>query len=232
MPAVCNLGLSAERGFFEFEGDIYAKIRSALRPSSSPAAAPTKDVAETEELPKDIVEILKDGAIEACTRSAAAQSRMAKAVIHSALLRVREHGICFARFFEFLFSVGIVGIAVRMVLQRQLTIGALDLLVGRPTLHSQYLVVISLHFTCQNSLLCSLISGLDFSPHAPSPDAADGLSVCIRAVALPARDDLRRPWSQPFRPPRDIAGQTVRPAPISRAPRPSPVHPAMVFGLV
>jgi hypothetical protein len=80
---------------------------------------------------------------------------MAEAVICAALIGVGEHRVGFARFFEFLFGVGIVGIAVRMVLHRQLAVGALDLLVAGPTLHPQHLVVVSLHLASQNSLSLS-----------------------------------------------------------------------------
>src|SRR6266567_6640080 len=228
MPAVSDLGLGAKCGLFEFDSDIFAKIPAPLRASASPAAASSKDVAEAEELAENVVEILKNGAVEACTRSAPAYAGVAKAVVHASLLRVGEHGISLAGFLEFFFGVRIVGVAVRMVLQRQLTIGALDLLVGGPTLHSQYLVVVSLHFAGQNSLLWT--SGLDFSPRAPSPGAAAGLSVDIRAAALRARDDLRRPWSQPFRRPRDNADQRARLLPKSAAPRASPAHLAIAYG--
>src|SRR6266404_5421165 len=78
---------------------------------------------------------------------------MAEAVIRAALFRVSKHRIRLAGLFEFLFSVGIIGIAVRMVLHRKLAVGALDLLVAGPTLHPQHLVVVSLHLASQNSLL-------------------------------------------------------------------------------
>jgi hypothetical protein len=70
MPAVSDLSLGAESGFFKFDSDIFAKVRSALRARASPAAATSKDVAEAEELAENVVEILEDGRVEACARSA------------------------------------------------------------------------------------------------------------------------------------------------------------------
>ena len=65
VPAVGDLGLGAEHGLFKFEGDVLAKIGSALRTRlrRRPPAA-SKNVAETEELPENIVEVLKNGGIE------------------------------------------------------------------------------------------------------------------------------------------------------------------------
>ena len=73
-----------------------------------------------------------------------AHAGMAEAVVEAALLRVGEHRVGLGRLLEFVFRRFVAGIAVRMVLQRQLAVGALDLLVGGLTLDAQDLVVITL----------------------------------------------------------------------------------------
>src|SRR5258708_14407249 len=67
MPPVSDLGLGAERGFFEFNGDVFAKIGSPMGASAPPATATAaaKDVAEAEELTENITEILDRRGVEA-----------------------------------------------------------------------------------------------------------------------------------------------------------------------
>ena len=55
---------------------------------------------------------------------------MAEAVVAVPLLRVRQNAVRLGRFLEFLFSGVIARIAIGMVLQRQLAVGALDLHLG------------------------------------------------------------------------------------------------------
>ena len=63
----------------------------------------------------------------------AGNARMSEPVILSAFLRITEHGIRFGRFLEALFSLMVSWIAVRMVLQREFAISALDFLIGSLT---------------------------------------------------------------------------------------------------
>ncbi len=72
-----------------------------------------------------------------------------EAIVAGALLGVGEHGIGFAALLELLFGLGIVGIAVGMVLQRELAISALDLLVVRRARDAQDLVVVAFHVSGQ-----------------------------------------------------------------------------------
>jgi len=76
-----------------------------------------------------------------------------EAIVASALLGVREHRVCLAALFELLFRLRIVRVAVRMVLHRQLAIGALDLLVGGRAAHSQNFVIVSFDVCSQNDFL-------------------------------------------------------------------------------
>ena len=70
---------------------------------------------------------------------------MAVAVVQFAFFGVSEYCVSFAALLEFFFRVRIVRIAVGMVLHCKLAVGALNLLISRPTLHTQYFVVISFY---------------------------------------------------------------------------------------
>ncbi len=87
-----------------------------------------------------------------------ANAGVAEAIVARALLAVRQYGVGFAAFLEALFGLGIVGIAVRMELQRQLAIGALDLLIVGGTRDTQNFVIVTFHCGGQNST--SLPQGL------------------------------------------------------------------------
>ncbi len=68
---------------------------------------------------------------------------MTKPVVGSALVRVGQHGIGFADFLELLLCVRIIWIAVRMVLEREFAIRALQFDFGYGTAYAEYLVVIA-----------------------------------------------------------------------------------------
>ena len=80
---------------------------------------------------------------------------MAVAVVHGALVGVGEHGIGLADFFELFFRVRIIRIAVGMVLQRQLAIGALEFDLGDRAGHAQHFVVIAFCVRGQDKNLSS-----------------------------------------------------------------------------
>src|SRR5579864_1762721 len=130
VPAISDLFLRTENCLFEFQRDIFAKISATLRAGTPPRTAAAKQVTESEEFAKDVAEVLEDSRIETrtCACAGCADTRVTEAVVQHALLGVGEHGIRFARLFKLFFRVRIVRIAVGMVLQRQLAIGALDLL--------------------------------------------------------------------------------------------------------
>ena len=75
---------------------------------------------------------------------------MTKAVVRRTLFAVSENRVGFAALFELFFRVGIVGIAIGMVLQRQLAIGAFDLLIGCAPGYAQDFVVIAFYVAGQN----------------------------------------------------------------------------------
>jgi hypothetical protein len=53
---------------------------------------------------------------------------MAKPVILGALLRVAENRVRLGSFFEFFLGFSVAGVAIRVVLERHLPVGALDFL--------------------------------------------------------------------------------------------------------
>ena len=140
-----DLLFRAERCFFEFYGDIFPQIGAALRTRARARTVSAKQIAKAEKFAKDVAEILKDGSIEPAASHARTHAGMAVAVVHLALFGVRQNGVSLAALLELFFRVRIIRIAVRMVLQCKLAISALDLLISRPTLHTQNFVVISFY---------------------------------------------------------------------------------------
>ena len=78
---------------------------------------------------------------------------MAIAVIHRPLLAVDQHGVRFRNFFEFLLCVGIIRVAIRVVLHRELAVGTLDFLLCASSRDPKHLVIIAFSVTRQNGLL-------------------------------------------------------------------------------
>jgi hypothetical protein len=139
----------AKHGFLELESEILAQIGAALCARTAP---PPEHVAKTEEVAEDIVKIIEHCGVESAVARTAGNSRVTKAIVARALLAVGENGIGFAAFLEAFLGRRIVGIAVRMVLQRELAIGALDLLVAGCAADAQNFVVIAFYVGGQNYL--------------------------------------------------------------------------------
>jgi len=145
VPAVNDLSFGAEDGFLKFDSDVFAKISASLSASTASRTSTTtsKEIAKAEELAEDVAEILEDGCIEARACSGGTHSSVAEAVVQSAFLGIREHCVGLACFLEFFFRVRIVGIAVRVELHRQFSVGALNLLIAGSLLDSQHVVIIA-----------------------------------------------------------------------------------------
>jgi hypothetical protein len=154
MAADCDLRLFAEDRFFEFQSDVFAQVRTALRPGAS-ASASAEKIAEAEEVAEDLAEVLDVG-IEARRSSHPADTGVAEAIIGAALVDVRQNGVGLAALFELFFRVGIIGVAVRVKLQRQLAVGALDLLLVSATGNAQDLVVVAFYVAGQNRIFAFL----------------------------------------------------------------------------
>ena len=108
-----------------------------------------KKISESKKVAKDIAQVLECRGIEP-GRSGAAYTGVTEAVVSGTLVGVRQNRVCLAALLELLFGVGIVGIAVGMELQRQLAIGALDLLLGRAPPDAKDLVVVAFPVARQN----------------------------------------------------------------------------------
>jgi hypothetical protein len=143
-----DLGLLAENCFFELEGNVFPQIGTTLGAAAATSAT-AEEVPKTEEVAEDFAEILEHGGIKT-GGSGPANRGVAKAVVGGAFFGIRQDGIGFAAFLEFLFRVGIIRIPVRMELQRQLAIGTLDFLLGGLARDSEYLVIIAFYITGQN----------------------------------------------------------------------------------
>ena len=137
----------AEDCFLEFQRQVLAQIGAALGAGATSTSLAAKHV--TEDVAEDVLKV--DGIEAAKARaSCVAYTCVAEAIVACALLAVGKNGVCLAAFLEALFRLRIIGIAVRMVLQRQLAIGALDFLVDGGARDAQDLVVITFHCGGQN----------------------------------------------------------------------------------
>jgi hypothetical protein len=148
MAAHGNVGFRPENCLFKFQRDVFTQIGATLG-TAAPARTAAKKISEAEKVPEDFADILKDRRIEPA-RSSAAHGSMPEAVVCGSLVCVRQDRISLAAFLEFLFSVGIVRIAIRMKLQRQLAIGALDFLLVSFAGDPEYFVVVAFYVAGQN----------------------------------------------------------------------------------
>ncbi len=143
-----NLGFRAEHRLFKFQRDILAQIGTALGTAASSRTS-TEKISEAEKVAEDFADILKNCGIES-TPASAAHRRMSEAVVGRALVGVRQNRVSLAALFEFFFRVGIVRVAIRMKLQRQLAIGALDLLLVGSAGNPEYFVIVAFYVAGQN----------------------------------------------------------------------------------
>src|SRR5215468_7949822 len=142
MPPDVYAGLGTEHRLLELEREILAQIGTSLRTGAFTAACSTEQVPNAEELSKDVAQILECVGIEASSPGTC-YSSVSKAIVGRAFVGVDQHRVRFGDFLEFLFRIRIIRIPVGMVLHGQLTVGALNLLLGAGALHSQDLVVIA-----------------------------------------------------------------------------------------
>ena len=99
---------------------------------------------------------------------AAVHAGVAEAVVDAALVAIGEDRVRLGGFLEALLRLLVVGIAVGMVLQRELAIRALDLLVRRLALDAEDLVVVP------------LVTLLTLWPPLLSPGGAADRPACSR----------------------------------------------------
>jgi hypothetical protein len=151
VAANVDLRLGSEDRLLEVQIDVLAEIGAALRTAALSTSA-AEHFADVEEVAKDIAEILEGRRIEAaCSTCGVSNSGMAETVVKRTLLTVSENGVGFTAFFKFFFRVRIVGISIRMKLQGELAVRALDLLIGSASSHAENFVVIAFYVASQNS---------------------------------------------------------------------------------
>ncbi len=113
-------------------GEVFADVGATLRPAAPSAASPrvAEQIAKAEHLPEQVAEVhLLETTLS--LSAAVGEGFMAKAVVGGALLLVAKHGVGLAALLEALLGFMVAGVAVRVKLQRQLAICALDLGIAR-----------------------------------------------------------------------------------------------------
>src|SRR5207249_625290 len=129
--------LDAGEGLLERDGEVVAEVVAAGGvPGRAAAEAPSEegveDVAEAE--------VLEPGE----ARRPLADPGVPEHVVAAPLLGVRQHAVGLAGLLEALGRLGIVGVAVRVVLHRQLAEGALQLVRAAVAADAEDLVVVAL----------------------------------------------------------------------------------------
>jgi hypothetical protein len=147
-----HLCVSAKNRFLEFQSDVLAQVSTTL--TAAPASGPSaKNIAESEEVPEDVAEIVENCGIKtAAAPRTTAYSGVTETVIERTFLIVSQDCISLARLFEFLLGIGIVRIPVGMELHGELAVGAFDLLIACATRQTENVVIIAFYVTGQNDL--------------------------------------------------------------------------------
>ena len=148
MAANRHIGFGAKDCFFEFKRHILAQVGAALGTTAAAGAA-AKEISETKKVPEDFADVVEYRGIEPAG-SSATHGGVPEAVVGGAFIGVGQDGVGLAAFFEFLFGGGIVGIAIRMKLQRQFAICALDLLLAGFPGNPKNFVVVAFYVASQN----------------------------------------------------------------------------------
>ena len=137
-----DLRLEAREHVVELDFQVVAEVGTALTASLTPSARAT-----SEEISEEVVEDVSEAAEVAEVgeaAGAAANALEAEAIVGPPLLRIGEHRVGLAGFLEALLGLGIFGIAVRVMLERELAISLLELALVRTTGDAQDFVVIAL----------------------------------------------------------------------------------------
>src|SRR5262249_54909449 len=113
-----DLDLAPECSLFERDLQVVAKVRAAGSPAA-PAPRPA------ENFPEDVSENVVDVGGESGSEAFEEIARVPEAIVASSLLRVGQHLVSLRRLFEFLLRFAVPGVAVRVILQRHLAVGAL-----------------------------------------------------------------------------------------------------------
>ena len=139
-----NLLLDAECRFVETQLQIIAKVRSPRCERPPLRRAPPKRSPNPKISPRMSLKSEKTfGSKPLNPPRGATDARVAVAVILGSLLTIAEYGVRLSGLLEFLFSFLVAGVAVGMVLHRQLAVSALDFLIGSAPGYAQNFVIIT-----------------------------------------------------------------------------------------
>ena len=131
----------SEEAFLEVDLDGVAKVGPAPRPA---APSPSR-VTEAEEVAEDVGEVREGGRIEAASSRGTGHAGVAVGVVALSLFGVGEHAVRLGRLLEPLLGRLVPGVAVRVVLHRDLPVRGLDLLVGARSRDLENFVVVASH---------------------------------------------------------------------------------------
>ena len=82
MPANLYFRASAECRLIKLQGEVFAKISTALR-SAAPSRTGTEKITKAKKIPKDVAEVLENCGIKATRESStASHARVPETVIH------------------------------------------------------------------------------------------------------------------------------------------------------
>ena len=133
-------GLGAVRRLLERDLQVVAQV-AAPPGAAAPAAAETEQIAEPAE---NVAEVVEDRRVDAGPAPGRpAHPGVAEPVVPAALLGVREHRIGLGRLLEPLLRGLVAGVAVRVVLEGELPVRALDVRVLRRAGDAENLVVVA-----------------------------------------------------------------------------------------
>jgi hypothetical protein len=120
-----DLRLRALGGRLEGDLEVVAQVGAAPR-TAAPAAEAVAEPEDVAEAAEDVAEVGEHRRVEALAR-ALVHAGVTEAIVGRALVAVGEDGVGLGRFLELLLGGVVAGIAIGVVLERQLAVGALDL---------------------------------------------------------------------------------------------------------
>src|SRR5680860_1478736 len=144
-PLHNHISLSAEGGLMKVQFYLNSQVTAPCRACSAPSPATAEHVSPKEGL-ENISKIGKSPtAAERTAGPTAPEAVVAIGIVNVALLRITQYLVRLGGFFEFLFSIRVMVIHIRMKTMRQRPIGFLDLLLIRAFVDAEDLVIVPLH---------------------------------------------------------------------------------------
>jgi len=144
MASNAHFRAGAKDCLIELQCEIFAEVCATLRAAAA-AISGAKQITETKEISKDVAQVLEHARIESGCPSGSrpTDSVIAAAIVKDALVGIGKDGVGLSGLFEFFFCGGIVCITIRMKLQGQLAISALNFLIVSGAGDAQHFVKIA-----------------------------------------------------------------------------------------